>query len=155
MWSRWSWVRVPSATSDCRREVGLCPASLTSAVSVPRCATASADLAYDHARPVDDAGQLMLAAPIVTLSHEPQHSKGIAEEFVAECNAIQLANTTGVRLGTTAAYAASLVRAYWRHYGEELPAYRSADCGKRRQTGPGPRRLDLALEAGTLRRRAP
>jgi len=88
------------------------------------------DLAYDHARPVDDAGQLMLAAAIVTLSHEPEHSKGIAEEFVAECDAIQLANTTAIRLGASAAYAASLVHAYWRHYGEELPAYRSADCRK-------------------------
>jgi hypothetical protein len=88
------------------------------------------DLAYDHARPVDDAGQLMLAAAIVTLSHEPQHSKGIADEFVAECSAIQLANTTAIRLGATTAYAASLVHAYWRHYGEELPAYRSADCRK-------------------------
>ena len=88
------------------------------------------DLAYDHARPVDDAGQLMLAAAIVTLSHEPEHSKGIAEEFVAECSAIQLANTTAIRLGASAAYAASLVHAYWRHYGEELPAYRSADCRK-------------------------
>jgi len=94
------------------------------------------DLAYENARPVDDAGQLMLAAAIVTLSHEPQHSKGIAEESVAECNAIQLANSTAIRLGATAAYAASLVHAYWRHYGEELPAYRSADC---RQDG----RLDL------------
>jgi hypothetical protein len=88
------------------------------------------DLAYDDTRPVDDAGQLLLAAAIVTLSHEPQHSKGIPEEFVAECSAIQLANTTAIRLGASAAYAASLVHAYWRHYGEELPAYRSADCRK-------------------------
>lgn len=88
------------------------------------------DLAYDHTRPVDDAAQLMLAAAIVTLSHEPQHSKGIAEEFVAECNAIQLSNRTAIRLGATPAYAASLVHAYWRHYGEELPAYRSAECRK-------------------------
>jgi len=85
-------------------------------------------LAYDHVRPADDAGQLMLAAAIVTLSHEPQHSTGIAEEFVAECSAIQLANTTAIRLGASAAYAGPLVRTYWRHYGEELPAYRSADC---------------------------
>jgi len=72
----------------------------------------------------------MLAAAIVTLSHEPQHSKGIAEQFVAECSAIQLANTTAIRLGASAAYAASLVHTYWRHYREELPAYRSADCHK-------------------------
>lgn len=88
------------------------------------------DLAYDHACPLDDVGQLMLAAAIVTLSHEPQHSKGIAQEFVAECSAIQLAHTTAVRLGASAAYAASLVHAYWRHYGDQLPAYRSAACRK-------------------------
>ena len=85
-------------------------------------------LAYEQARPTDDAGQLLLAAAIVTLSHEPQHSKGIAEESIAECNAIQLANRTAIRLGASAAYAASLVRAYWRHYDEELPTYRTADC---------------------------
>jgi hypothetical protein len=88
------------------------------------------DLAYRRARPADDAGQLMLAAAVVTLSHEPQHSIGIADESVAECNAIQLASGTAVKLGASAAYAAVLVRTYWRHYGEELPAYRSSDCRK-------------------------
>jgi hypothetical protein len=88
------------------------------------------DLAYRRARPTDDAGQLMLAAAVVTLSHEPQHSKGIAEESVAECNAIQLANGTAIKLGASPAYSATLVRMYWRHYGEELPAYRSSECRK-------------------------
>jgi hypothetical protein len=96
----------------------------------PTVCNALVDLAYEHARPTDDAGQLMLAAAIVTLIHEPQHSKGVAEEFVAECNAIQLANRTAVSLGASASYAAALVRAYWRNYGDELPAYRSADCRK-------------------------
>jgi hypothetical protein len=86
------------------------------------------DLAYRRARPADEARQLMLAAAVVTLGHEPQHSTGIAAESVAECNAIQLANGTAVKLGASAAYAAALVRAYWRHYGEELPAYRSSEC---------------------------
>jgi hypothetical protein len=86
------------------------------------------DLAYGRVRPTDEAGQLMLAAAVVTLSHEPQHSSGIAEESVAECNAIQLANGTAIRLGASPAYAAALVRMYWRHYGEELPAYRSSEC---------------------------
>jgi hypothetical protein len=88
------------------------------------------DLAYRRARPADEAGQLMLAAAVVTLSHEPQHSTGIADESVAECNAIQLANETTVKLGASPAYAAALVRTYWRHYGEELPAYRSSECRK-------------------------
>jgi hypothetical protein len=88
------------------------------------------DLAYEGLRPNDDAGQLFLASAVVTLSHEPQHSKGIGEEFVAECNAIQVANGTAIKLGATPAYAAALVRTYWRHYGNELPSYRSAECRK-------------------------
>jgi hypothetical protein len=88
------------------------------------------DLAYTRTRPADEAGQLMLAAAVVTLSHEPQHSTGIADESVAECNAIQLANWTAITLGATPAYATALVRTYWRHYGEELPAYRSSMCRK-------------------------
>jgi hypothetical protein len=72
----------------------------------------------------------MLGAAVVTLSHEPQHSTGVANESVAECNAIQLANGTAVELGASAAYAAALVRTYWRHYDEELPAYRSSECRK-------------------------
>jgi hypothetical protein len=86
------------------------------------------DLAYERARPADEAGRLMLAAAVVTLSHEPQHSKGISRESVAECNAIQLANETAIKLGADPAYAAALVRTYWRHYAEELPAYRSPQC---------------------------
>jgi hypothetical protein len=88
------------------------------------------DLAYKRARPTDEIGQFLLAAAVVTLSHEPQHSKGVAEESVAECNAIQLAIRTAVELGASSAYAASLVRTYWRHYNEELPAYRSPQCRK-------------------------
>jgi hypothetical protein len=95
------------------------------------------DLAYTRARPTDDAGQLMLAAAVVTLSHEPQHSIGIAEESVAECNAIQLANGTAIKLGASPAYAAELVRTYWRHYSEELPAYRSPDCRQGRELDLG------------------
>jgi hypothetical protein len=85
-------------------------------------------LAYEHARPIDAAGRLALASAVVTLSHEPRHSSGIADEAVVECQAIQLANGTAVKLGATSAYAASLVREYWRHYSEELPAYRSTEC---------------------------
>ncbi|MDX6408830.1 MAG: hypothetical protein QOE13_1901 [Gaiellaceae bacterium] len=96
------------------------------------------DLAYERLRPTREAAQLMLASAVVTLSHEPQHSKGITEESVAECSAIQLADRTAVDLGASPAYAAALVRTYWRHYGEELPAYRSSEC---REGG----KLDLGL----------
>ena len=87
-----------------------------------------AALAYGGARPADDAGRSLLAAAVVTLSHEPQHSKGIAREAVAECNAIQVAYGTALKLGPAPDYAASLVRAYWDHYADELPAYRSVEC---------------------------
>jgi hypothetical protein len=94
----------------------------------PDVCSALVDLAYNGGRPVDEAGVLLLAAAVVTLSHEPQHSKGIAREAVAECNAIQTAQRTAVKLGASRAYSESLVRMYWRHYGEELEAYRSPDC---------------------------
>jgi hypothetical protein len=87
-------------------------------------------LAYKRLRPSDEAGRLLLASAAVTLTHELQHSKGIAEESVAECNAIQLANETAIELGASPAYAAALVRTYWRHYAEELPAYRAVECRK-------------------------
>lgn len=96
----------------------------------PAVCGALVQLAYSRARPADDAAQLLLASAVVTLSHEPQHSKGISEEFIAECNAIQLAGGTAMSLGASSGYAAQLVRAYWRHYDHELPAYRSAECRK-------------------------
>jgi hypothetical protein len=86
-----------------------------------------AALAYGGA-PADDASRSLLAAAVVTLSHEAQHSKGVAREAVAECNAIQVAYATALKLGAAPGYAASLVRAYWDHYADELPAYRSVEC---------------------------
>jgi hypothetical protein len=85
-------------------------------------------LAYEGARPHDEASMLLLAAAVVTLSHEPQHSKGIVNEAVAECNAIQHAHRTAMKLGVERAYANALVRTYWQHYDEELPHYRSNEC---------------------------
>ena len=35
---------------------------------------------------------------------------------------------TAVKLGATPAYSASLQQAYWRHYDQELPTYRSPEC---------------------------
>jgi hypothetical protein len=86
------------------------------------------DLGYDHARPSSAAARFPLAAAVVTLAHEPQHTKGIAVEAQAECYAIQLAAATAGRLGVDRRYAAGLARLYWTHYGEELPAYRSPEC---------------------------
>jgi hypothetical protein len=94
------------------------------------------------ARPTDERSLLLLAAAVVTLSHEPQHSKGIAVEAVAECNAIQLAPATALRLGVSSSYARLLIRTYWAHYAEEPPAYQSPEC---RRGGA----LDLGL-AGSI-----
>jgi hypothetical protein len=94
----------------------------------PDVCQALVDLAYNHVQPEDEAGRLMLGVAVVTLSHEAQHSKGVAREAEAECNAIQVAHRTAMKLGATESYAASLVRAYWSHYDEELKAYRSPDC---------------------------
>jgi hypothetical protein len=85
-------------------------------------------LAYRHLQPNDDPARLLLAQAVDTLTHEPQHSKGIAVEAQAECYAIQLMTGTAEKLGASPAYAASLQRLYWEHYDQELPAYRSPEC---------------------------
>jgi hypothetical protein len=87
-----------------------------------------AALTYRQVRPTTEVARLQLATAVVTLSHEPQHSKGVVEEAVAECNAIQLAHRTAARLGASREDAAALVRTYWRHHDQELAAYRSSEC---------------------------
>jgi len=86
------------------------------------------ELAYERAMPTAPGAKALLASAIVTLAHEPQHSKGIAVEAQAECDAIQLMKATAVKLGATPSYAAALQRMYWAHYDRELPAYRSPEC---------------------------
>ena len=86
------------------------------------------DLTYNKSRPSDPANVLLLAASVVVLAHEPQHSKGIANEAVAECAAIHAAERTALRLGVRRAYARLLVQTYWQHYDEEPAAYRTPDC---------------------------
>jgi hypothetical protein len=94
----------------------------------PDVCDALVDLAYHEARPSSALARFPLAAAIVTLAHEPQHSKGVAVEAQAECYAIQLAAQTARRLGVDPAYAGGLAQLYWEHYGEELPVYRSPQC---------------------------
>ena len=94
----------------------------------PAVCDALVDLVDRNLRPSDDAGQLRLAAALVTLAHEPQHSEGIAVEAIAECNAIQLVPQTARSLGIERAYARALMHTYWRHYAEKLPEYRSSQC---------------------------
>jgi len=87
-----------------------------------------ATLANDRVVPRAPLAELRLAQAVVTLAHEPQHSKGIVAEARAECYAIQLARETAVDLGATPQDGASLEALYWSHYGEELPDYRSPEC---------------------------
>lgn len=91
----------------------------------PDVCSALVELGYSDARLVDE---YKVATAVVTLSHEAQHSKGVAREAQAECYAIQVAHRAARQLGAGPTYAASLVRVYWRHYAEELPYYRSTDC---------------------------
>jgi hypothetical protein len=90
------------------------------------------ELQYQHWMPSAVDSKLLLATAVVTLSHEPQHSKGIAVEAQAECYAIQVMRETAQKLGATPGYAAELQRIYWQHYGDELPTYRSAQCASER-----------------------
>ena len=78
--------------------------------------------------PAAASAKLLLAGAIVTLSHEPQHSKGIVVEAQAECYAIQQMKDSAIKLGATPEYATALQRVYWQHYDQELPAYRSPEC---------------------------
>jgi hypothetical protein len=94
----------------------------------PDVCDALVDLLYHEARPASDLARFPLAAAVVTLAHEPQHSRGVAVEAQAECYAIQLAATTARRLGVDATYASGLAALYWEHYAEELPIYRSREC---------------------------
>jgi hypothetical protein len=94
----------------------------------PEICDSLAALTYRRVRPADEGAKLMLGAAVVTLTHEAQHSSGVVAEAVAECRAIQLAHRTAMQLGANPASAASLVRAYWRQYDRELPAYRSGEC---------------------------
>jgi hypothetical protein len=99
-------------------------------------------LAYRRARPTSGAARFRLAAAVVTLAHEPQHSKGVAVEAQAECDAIQLAAETARRLGVDAGYARGLAQLYWEHYDLELPVYRSTKC---RDGGPYDLRSETSI----------
>ena len=100
----------------------------TRANLAPDVCDALVDLVYHHAHPSSPEARFPLAAAVVTLAHEPQHSKGVAVEAQAECFAIQTAAATARRLGADPEYAAGLAGLYWQHYGEELPVYRSSEC---------------------------
>jgi hypothetical protein len=132
-WSRSEWPRLmrnESASTRARltsATLGLAEIGGTRINLSPTVCAGLVDL-IARQRPLYELGQLRLAAALVTLAHEPQHSKGIANEAVAECDAIQVATKAAVDLGVSRSYVTMLIRTYWLHYNDELPAYRSAEC---------------------------
>jgi hypothetical protein len=64
------------------------------------------------------------------LTHEAMHLSGRTDEAVAECAAVQRDAQTARLLGASAADAAGLAVAYWRHLYPLMPdGYRSTECG--------------------------
>ena len=71
---------------------------------------------------------VMSGATLVTVAHESQHLRGIANEAVAECYGIQRAVEVARALRIDRAYARRAIRAYWAIYPSRPPAYRTASC---------------------------
>lgn len=70
-----------------------------------------------------------IARALLTLGHEPQHSRGIIEEALAECRGLQLVRPIARMLGATRDYAAFIARATWlRIYRPTHPVYGSPEC---------------------------
>jgi hypothetical protein len=133
-WSRSGWqplLRAQNAAVLHRvnaRTLGFADISGTRENLSPEVCSSLRSLVYGHVLPPSPLARLRAAQAIVTLAHEPQHSKGIAVEAQAECYAIQLARQTAVELGATPQEGASLQALYWSRYGDELPEYRSPEC---------------------------
>jgi hypothetical protein len=133
-WSRADWIRLLREEKAFTKHqiddntLGFAGIDGSRANLAPEVCAGLAALVYHDARPTGDAARFRLAAAVVTLAHEPQHSKGVVVEAQAECYAIQNAAETARRLGADPAYAAGLAEIYWLHYGDELPAYRSPQC---------------------------
>jgi hypothetical protein len=133
-WSRVDWVRLMREEKAYTLHhiddgtLGFAGVSGSRANLSPEVCDALGELAYHHWMPQTASAKFLLASAVVTLAHEPQHSKGVAIEAQAECYALQLMRDTAMRLGATAQYAQELQSTYWAHYPQELPAYRSSEC---------------------------
>lgn len=88
-------------------------------------------LAYNGARPADEVGQLLMGAAVVTLSTSLSTARASRTKRLPSATRSSLRTHTAARFGTSRAYAAALVRTYWRHYDKELAAYRSSECRDR------------------------
>jgi hypothetical protein len=85
-------------------------------------------LRYTDERPTG-IGRVAIAVSVGTLAHESQHTRGVAEEDLAECYGMQLVRKTARALGAEAGYARALAKVYWEQvYKRAPPAYRSRDC---------------------------
>jgi hypothetical protein len=133
-WSRADWRRLlveeraVSGGSIDDLTIGFANVRGTRANLSPEVCANLVSVVYERARPRDPRDVLALAASVVTIAHEAQHMRGVADEAVAECYGIQLARRTAIALGVERSYADTLVAAYWRHYPSNLPAYRSPEC---------------------------
>jgi hypothetical protein len=68
------------------------------------------------------------AGDVKVLAHEAQHLRGIPDEAIAECYAIQRAGEVAAALHVDATYTKLALQTYWAAYPERPPAYRSAEC---------------------------
>ena len=76
----------------------------------------------------DDAQQTAWA--VNTLAHEAIHLRGILDEGITECYAVQHLAAAAQRLGATPAQAQNLALLHWETGVPQLPQrYRAKDCG--------------------------
>ena len=68
---------------------------------------------------------------VATLAHEAIHLRGILDEAVTECYAVQHLALAAQRLGATPAQAQNLALLHWETGTPQMPdQYRSRDCGE-------------------------
>lgn len=74
--------------------------------------------------------QWQLAWAVHTLAHESYHLRGVAQENVAECYAMQMTARVALSLGITPRRAGQLQQWVWTHgYRNEPDEYQSTSCG--------------------------
>lgn len=79
----------------------------------------------DQDQPSDDE-----VVAVHVLTHESMHMRGLLDEALAECAAVQRDELTATALGADPAAARALAIRYWREVYPRMPAaYRTTDCG--------------------------
>jgi hypothetical protein len=90
-------------------------------------------LTYEHARPRDPEGRLLMSLAVGALAHEAFHRTGVIDEAAAECYGTQRIVETALELDVPRAYAEGLARVAWQTYGLLPRAYRSPECRNGRE----------------------